>query len=49
MLLSRAASKNIDVMQDNRRGDYIFPGEKPDRPLSVMALLWSCGVRKLKM
>jgi len=36
--LSRAAKKILTVMQDDRRSDYIFPGEKSDRPLSVMAL-----------
>lgn len=36
--LSRAASKILTALQDNRSGDYVFPGEKLGRPLSVMAL-----------
>ena len=36
--LSRSTIKILTMMEDNRSSDYIFPGEKSDRPLSIMAL-----------
>jgi integrase len=36
--LSRAALKILKAMQKCREGRYIFPGQKPDTSLSVMAL-----------
>lgn len=36
--LSPPALKILSVMQDNQTGDYVFPGEKSDRHLSVMSL-----------
>jgi integrase len=36
--LTRRALKIVKVMHDIRNGDFVFPGQQPDRPLSVMAL-----------
>jgi integrase len=36
--LSRPALKVLDVMQKCRNGDFVFPGQKPNIPLSVMAM-----------
>ena len=36
--LSRRALKIVKVMHEGRSGDYVFPGQKLGRPLSVMAL-----------
>ena len=36
--LSPPALRILSVMQDNQTGDYVFPGEKSDRHLSVMSL-----------
>ena len=36
--LSRRALKTVKALHDLRKGDFVFPGEKPDKPLSVMAL-----------
>jgi integrase len=36
--LSRRAFKIVKAMHEARDGDYIFPGQKPGKPLSVMAL-----------
>ena len=38
MPLSRRALKTVKALHDLRKGDFVFPGEKPDKPLSVMAL-----------
>lgn len=37
--LSPAALKIITAMQAIRTGDYVFPGRKPEKPLSNMAML----------
>jgi integrase len=37
--LSEAALAVLERMQKDRRGDYVFPGQSPGRPLSNMALL----------
>jgi integrase len=37
--LSDAALAIVQQMQEARRGDYVFPGGKRDRPLSNMAFL----------
>jgi integrase len=36
--LSRRALKIIKAMHQARNGDFVFPGHKPGKPLSVMAL-----------
>src|SRR5215470_1622566 len=36
--LSRRALKIVKTMQEARNGDLVFPGQKPGKPLSVMAL-----------
>jgi integrase len=36
--LSPRALKIVKAMQDTRNGDFVFPGHRPGRPLSVMAL-----------
>jgi integrase len=36
--LSRRALKIVKAMHEGRDGDYVFPGQKPGKPLSVMAL-----------
>jgi integrase len=36
--LSRRALKIVKMMEENRNGEFVFPGEKVGRPLSVMAL-----------
>jgi integrase len=36
--LSRGALRIVKAMQEERAGDFVFPGEKPGKPLSVMAL-----------
>jgi integrase len=36
--LSRRALKVVKAMHDARNGDFVFPGQKPGKPLSVMAL-----------
>jgi integrase len=36
--LSQRALMVVKAMHDSRDGDYVFPGQKPGRPLSVMAL-----------
>src|SRR5262249_55556941 len=36
--LSRRARKILEAMQEARNGDLVFSGQKPGRPLSVMAL-----------
>jgi integrase len=36
--LSRSALKIAMGMHKTREGDFVFPGQKPGRPLSVMAL-----------
>jgi integrase len=36
--LSRRALKIVKAMREARNGDFVFPGQKPGRPLSVMAL-----------
>jgi integrase len=36
--LSKRALKIIQEMQESRNGDFVFPGQKPGSPLSVMAL-----------
>lgn len=45
--LSPAAYKILTVMRDSRHSDYIFPGDKSDRPLSVMAL--AMVLRRMKI
>jgi integrase len=37
--LADAALAVLECMQNDRRGDYIFPGQSPGKPLSNMALL----------
>jgi integrase len=36
--LSRRALKIVKAMHECRNGDFVFPGQKPGKPLSVMAL-----------
>jgi integrase len=36
--LSRRSLKIVKALHETRDGDFVFPGQKPDRPLSVMAL-----------
>jgi integrase len=36
--LSRRALKIVKMMQETRSGEFVFPGEKVGRPLSVMAM-----------
>ena len=36
--LSRRALKIVKAMHEARNGDFVFPGQKPGKPLSVMAL-----------
>jgi len=36
--LSRRALKIVKAMHETRDGDFVFPGQKPGKPLSVMAL-----------
>jgi integrase len=36
--LSRRAISILNALSDSRSGNYVFPGDKRDRPLSVMAL-----------
>jgi integrase len=36
--LSRPAVKILKAMQECRNGDFVFPGQKPNTPLSVMAM-----------
>jgi integrase len=36
--LSRRALKIVKAMHDARKGDFVFPGDKPCKPLSEMAL-----------
>src|SRR5256885_16590549 len=36
--LSRRALKIVKAMHEARNGDFVFPGQKPGNPLSVMAL-----------
>ena len=36
--LSRRAIKILEAMHDIRNGDFVFPGQRPGRPLSAMAL-----------
>jgi integrase len=36
--LSRGALRIVKAMHDHRAGDFVFAGEKPGKPLSVMAL-----------
>jgi integrase len=36
--LTRRALKIVKAMHEGRNGDYVFPGHKPAKPLSVMAL-----------
>jgi integrase len=36
--LSRRALKIVKAMHETRNGDFVFPGQKPGKPLSVMAL-----------
>jgi integrase len=36
--LSRRALKIVKAMHEARKGDFVFPGQKPGGPLSVMAL-----------
>jgi integrase len=36
--LSRRALRIVKAMHDHRAGDFVFAGEKPGKPLSVMAL-----------
>jgi len=36
--LSRSAFKIMKTMHEVRDGDFVFPGQKPGKPLSVMAL-----------
>lgn len=36
--LSRCALKIVKVIQHAGKSDFVFPGQKPDKPLSVMAL-----------
>jgi integrase len=45
--LSRRALKIVKAMQDIRKGDFVFPGDRPDKPLSVMAL--TMVLRRMKV
>lgn len=45
--LSRRALKIVKAMHDAREGDFVFPGDKPDKPLSVMAL--AMVLRRMKV
>ena len=45
--LSPRALKIVKAMQDTRNGDFVFPGHRPGRPLSVMAL--EMVLRRMKM
>jgi integrase len=36
--LTDAALAILDQVEVVRRGEYVFPGQKPDRPLSIMAM-----------
>jgi integrase len=45
--LSRRALKIVKAMQDARKGDFVFPGQQPDKPLSVMAL--AMVLRRMKI
>ena len=36
--LSRRALKIVKALHEARNGDFVFPGQKPGKPLSVMAL-----------
>ena len=36
--LSQRALKIVKAMHEAREGDFVFPGQKPGKPLSVMAL-----------
>jgi integrase len=36
--LSRRALKIVKAMHEARNGDFVFPGQRPGKPLSVMAL-----------
>ena len=45
--LSRRALKIVRAMHDARKGDFVFPGDKPDKPLSVMAL--AMVLRRMKI
>jgi integrase len=36
--LSKRAIKIVKAMHEARNGDFVFPGQKPGKPLSVMAL-----------
>ena len=45
--LSRRALKIVKAMHEARGGDFVFPGQKPDKPLSVTALLML--LRRLKI
>jgi integrase len=36
--LSRRAIKILEAMHDIRSGDFVFPGQRPGKPLSAMAL-----------
>jgi integrase len=36
--LSKRALKIVKAMHEVRNGDFVFPGQKPGKPLSVMAL-----------
>ena len=36
--LSRRALKIVKALHETRDGDFVFPGQKPGKPLSVMAL-----------
>ncbi|MGH6673876.1 MAG: tyrosine-type recombinase/integrase [Xanthobacteraceae bacterium] len=45
--LSRRAAKIVRAIHDARKGDFVFPGDKPDKPLSVMAL--AMVLRRMKV
>jgi integrase len=36
--LSKRAVAIVQAMHEGRNGDFVFPGQKPGKPLSVMAL-----------
>jgi integrase len=36
--LTEAALAILDKAEQVRRGEYVFPGQKPGRPLSIMAM-----------
>jgi len=46
--LSRRALKIVKSMHEARNGDFVFPGNKPGRPLSVMALEMMLRRMKIK-